>query len=368
MSHFCLLQDLQGYTADDLDLSTDQGLRTYWLDRFAGHFDDLAAHALESMGRGAARQISLAKDEFLKAIEQLRTAPPRDGEPPLNILRLNRLREDILRRHRITDPYKRVKEQETSAAIDLYPQTVKKLHLMDDEQKWLHLVQCVFAGNAFDLGAVGNGHTSRRTEDFLATLDAMKPRPWLVDDFDALLNDLLGGPPAKWARAVVFVDNAGSDFVLGLMPFVRELALAGTQIVLAANERAALNDMTVDETVDVVEQLAAVDLDLTALIDGQMIEVVSTGSSVALLDLSEVSDELNEAAQGAELVIVEGMGRAVESNFHTRFSVDSLKLALIKDPRVASRLGGQLHDCVCKYETIERPEEEGEPENEDAAP
>ena len=46
----------------------------------------------------------------------------------------------------------------------------------------------------------------------------------------------------------MFVDNAGRDLILGVMPLVREMALAGTMIVLAANELPSINDITVDET------------------------------------------------------------------------------------------------------------------------
>jgi len=80
-----------------------------------------------------------------------------------------------------------------------------------------------------------------------------------------------------------------------------------------------------------------------------MFEVVSSGNDIPLIDLSEVSDELNEAAADAELVVLEGMGRAIESNYDAAFKVDTLHLALLKDPLVAARVGGEVYDCVCKY-------------------
>ncbi|GAH88652.1 unnamed protein product, partial [marine sediment metagenome] len=130
------------------------------------------------------------------------------------------------------------------------------------------------------------------------------------------------------------------------------LPCAARKIVLAANELPSLNDVTADETVAIVEQLAEDDEDLATLITAEMFEVVSTGNDVPLIDLSEVSDELNEAAEGAELVILVGMGRAVESNLDAAFTADALKLALLKDPAVARRVGGEVYDCVCKYEPL----------------
>ena len=85
-----------------------------------------------------------------------------------------------------------------------------------------------------------------------------------------------------------------------------------------------------------------------------MLEVVSTGTDLPMIDLSDVSDELNDASADADLVILEGMGRAVETNFDAKFKVDTLKLALIKDPTVAKKVSpdGQMFDCVCKYEPV----------------
>jgi type II pantothenate kinase len=191
-------------------------------------------------------------------------------------------------------------------------------------------------------------------DEFFDAMDnRLKERPWLIDDFDHVEAALLDGPPAKWSKVVIFVDNAGPDFVLGVMPWARELSLIGTQVVLAANERASLNDMTVDETTDMVRRIAAIDPDLEAMIAAQMLEVASTGSGVPLLDLSEVSDELNEAAADADLVTFVGMGRALESNFDAELTVDAFHVAMLKDPAVASRLGGEVYDCVVRYSPVD---------------
>ena len=43
------------------------------------------------------------------------------------------------------------------------------------------------------------------------------------------------------------------------------------------------------------------------------------------------------------------MGRGVESNFDASFTVDALRLALLKDEHVAAGIGAALFDCICKY-------------------
>lgn len=349
MSHFCLLSEPDKYLAHDWDLVQDQAGREHWLELFAKHFIETLKHARMQYGRGATKPIAVAGEQFAAAIEKIRQNPASLPGGKLGIMEFCRLRESVLRANKLNDPFGYIKNRENASAARLYPQVVRKLHVMQNQAKWLHLVECVFAGNIFDLGATATLHLAEKPGDFLQAVENTKPRPWLIDNYDVLEKDLLSAPPTKWAKAVVFVDNAGSDFILGVMPLVRELALCGTKIVLAANELPSLNDITADEVATEVERLAAMDEDLAALINAGMFEVVSTGNDIPLIDLSNVTDELNQAAADAELVILEGMGRAVESNLDAKFSVDTLHLALLKDEAVAARVGGKLYDCVCKY-------------------
>lgn len=349
MSHFCLLRDPDNYVAHDWKLTDDEVACKYWLDLFANHFESTLDHAATRYGRRSTSKIEAARKQFSQVIDQLREDPASLAEGNLDIMTLCQLREKALRSNGLGDPFSHIKERENASAVELYPQVVRKVHAMENDDMWLHLIEGVFAGNIFDLGSPATMGLAHESVDFLATAEQTKARPWLTDDFDRLLDDLRPAPPTKWGKAVVFVDNAGSDLILGIMPLVRELALGGTAIILAANELPSLNDVTADETADIVENLAMIDHDLAALIEAGMFEVVSTGNDVPLIDLSDVSDELNEASQDADLVILEGMGRAVESNYDAAFSVDSIHLALLKDPAVSKRLGGEVYDCICKY-------------------
>ncbi len=349
MSHFCLLRDPASYVAHDWDLLADSSARQHWLDHFAKHFEVMLSHAAKQYGRKAAKSVADARQEFTAAIDKLRRKPRSLPSGKLDIYELCRLRDTTLRAHGLADPFKVVKDRENASAAALYPAVVRKLHAMTGKERWLHLVKCVFAGNVFDLGSQATMHLAAERTDFLGAVANGKPRPWLIDDFERLAEDLKAVPPAPWSKAVVFVDNAGSDFVLGVMPLARELALAGTKIVLAANELPSLNDITADETVAVLGHLAGTDEDLAALLEAGMFEVVSTGNGSPLIDLSQVSDELNEAATDGELVVLVGMGRAIESNLEAPFTVSALRLALLKDAAVAERIGGKLFDCVCKY-------------------
>jgi hypothetical protein len=52
-------------------------------------------------------------------------------------------------------------------------------------------------------------------------------------------------PPFR--RVMAFVDNAGADIVLGMLPFVREMLRLGCEVVMVANSLPAINDITAAE-------------------------------------------------------------------------------------------------------------------------
>jgi hypothetical protein len=58
---------------------------------------------------------------------------------------------------------------------------------------------------------------------------------------------------------------------------------------------------------------------------------------------------------GMNLVIIEGMSRD-ETNLYSRFTYDSLKLAMVKNKRVTETLfNGNLCDCICLFESGRPP-------------
>lgn len=54
--------------------------------------------------------------------------------------------------------------------------------------------------------------------------------------------------------------------------------------------------------------------------------------------------------QQVDLILLEGMGRAIHTNLYARFSVDCLKIAVIKNSWLACRLGGDLFSVIFQYE------------------
>jgi type II pantothenate kinase len=63
----------------------------------------------------------------------------------------------------------------------------------------------------------------------------------------------------------------------------------------------------------------------------------------------QVSPAVAAEAQECDLLVLEGMGRAIETNLLTQFTCDAWMLGMVKHPEVAACLGGRMYDCVCNY-------------------
>lgn len=55
-------------------------------------------------------------------------------------------------------------------------------------------------------------------------------------------------------------------------------------------------------------------------------------------------------AESTDLIVIEGMGRAIHTNFEALFKCDSLKVAVLKNRWLAKRLGGDMFSVVFKFE------------------
>jgi damage-control phosphatase, subfamily II, stand-alone protein len=257
-----------------------------------------------------------------------------------------------LRRAGFLDPYAAVKAEQTAQALDILPSVLAEHDAAADSiARMRSVLDGVFAGNIFDLGAAASaalfsdGHANAG-DVFRQAKAKLAPRPWAIDCLDAVLARFAG--PAH-RKAILFVDNAGSDIVLGMLPFARELLRRGTRVVVAANAVASINDVTCAEMHDIVERAVAMDDVFREASTSGQLRVISSGNDLPVIDLRHVGREVAEEARGADLVVLEGMGRGIETNLYAELQCESLKLAMIKHPEVAAMLGGRLYDCVCQY-------------------
>ena len=343
---FVLLKDSATYRACKWDMRDDHEGRIWWIDFFKKH-----VHVILDLGF----QMAIARDEPAEPVRQRMLAltdafdakfdafnadPVHSG--PVTILTLDEWRDELLRAYGFTDAFADLKQRENEGVLPLLAKVCKQLDALDGQEQFRAAIEGVFAGNIFDMGAAGSAQLLLAGKlDFFDTRKKLPARPWLVDQYDRFAERAARG----WKKCVFFVDNAGSDFMLGAVPFMRMLAQRGTEVVLATNERPTLNDMTYAEVTAWWPKMTAAEPSLAGL----PIEIVSTGTGEPLIDLAGVSPALNAAAADADLVILEGMGRGVESNLDADFACDAANLAMLKDPMVAKRLNGKLYDVVCRF-------------------
>jgi len=348
-----LLADPQGYIPCSTEnMQIDHEYRNYWLRHFEHHFETIMKLAGEQYGPSAAGRIAACRREFVALLHTIAADPM--SVDPLDLLVLDQLRQDKLIAHGLPDPFEKTKARENEACLPLYPKVVRELDSHRDEREALLLaVEGVFAGNIFDLGA---GATTKmfanESPDFFKVRDGLGgKRPWLVDGFEGLADRVLArGNMPRHKQMLFFCDNAGSDFVLGVMPFCRLMAKRGTRVVIAANRLPALNDMTVSEVKAWLPRLCAMDPVLDELVKrGQIVEIDS-GGTAPLIDLRQVSAEVNAFARETDLIVLEGMGRGLESNFEAKFTCNAIKIAMIKEEIVAQRHGGKNFDTVCRFD------------------
>jgi type II pantothenate kinase len=166
------------------------------------------------------------------------------------------MREHCLTEFDFHDVYLRQKQLENKQALALLPEHLGRLAGMEWEQRQEALALGFLAGNVFDWGAKEVALLMEAgTMDFQAALGAIGSRPWrrpVWDDVDRWIARMRGPPH----RAVcIFIDNSGGDIILGVLPFVEELLRRGSTIILCANSRPILNDVTYAELSSILGQV-----------------------------------------------------------------------------------------------------------------
>ncbi|KAG7584125.1 hypothetical protein ISN44_As08g036080 [Arabidopsis suecica] len=322
-----------------------------WINVFANSIPSFKKRAESDITvPDAPARAKIFAERYAGILEDWKKDPESNGGPPDGII-LGRVREHLLRELGFKDIFKKVKDEENAKAISLFPEVVSLSDAIEDDGKRLeNLVRGIFAGNIFDLGSAQLAEVfSKDGISFLATCQNLVPRPWVIDDLDNFQAKWIKKP---WKKAVIFVDNSGADIILGILPFARELLRRGTQVVLAANELPAINDVTYTELTDIVSQLKDGNGQLIG-VDTSKLLIANSGNDLAVIDLSRVSHELAYLSSDADLVILEGMGRGIETNLYAQFKCDSLKIGMVKHVEVAQFLGGRLYDCVFKYNEVQ---------------
>ncbi|XP_064455596.1 4'-phosphopantetheine phosphatase-like [Ornithodoros turicata] len=345
-----LLLDPAGYHADTVDLTRDAEARTYWLNCFEDAIDKFVEVAVRSQphkGDALARAL-MFKEKYIRRLQHLHEHPFAYGS--LTVRSLLDMREHCLIEFDFPDPYLQQKHLENEEALKHLHKRLLYLDTLPWQEKQEAVVVGLLAGNVFDWGAKEVAKLMNGGDfGFGDARGRLQARPWLMDDLDSWIQRLRGLPHHC---AAIFVDNSGMDVVLGVLPFARELLSRGTKVLLCANTRPALNDVTFEELQILIKRVSKVSPEIESAVQSGQLLVLDSGQSSPCLDLSRINLAVVEHMQRlkTDLIVLEGMGRAVHTNLHARLSCEAIKAAVLKNQWLAQRLGGEMFSVVFKYE------------------
>lgn len=282
-----------------------------------------------------------------KATDQVRT-----------IHEVTLIRENLLRSHGLVDPYQGIKAGETrrllpqaaSAAAEAWERGAE-----DGATSALAAVlSSVLAGNLFDLGSRTTQEAFRRGE-LNTGAAAERLRPWAEESLRALEPDALEllvpkpvalDQPAE-GRVLLFADNAGADFLLGLLPAALFWARRW-EVWIVVNSLPASSDITIEEARAHLALLAGTPVG--SAMHARRLRLVASGTGSPGIDLRHVSEELNRVAENAAWILLEGQGRGVETNWTTLFRCPVFRVALVKDALVAREIGLEPGSPVLRWD------------------
>ncbi|XP_035709681.1 4'-phosphopantetheine phosphatase isoform X4 [Folsomia candida] len=342
---FPLLCSSSEYFPDCVDLTKEVEARDYWLTCFQGWVERITLIAMESQTDSptSTDRALRCRQKLKSRLNYLQSNPCAYGL--LTVRSLLDTFEQSLREYDFPDPYWNLKQCENAAAVSELQLQLDHLDKLKWKDRQAELIYSFLAGNVFDWGAreVTSLLEGPDQFGFAEARAKVQKRPWLVDRLDEWINRLKD--PSKIHKCVaIFVDNSGFDFVLGVLPFVREFLSRGTKVILCSNSCPAVNDMTYPEMVGLLQELSVSQQWLREGLDSGQLKLAGTGQASPCLDLSRVSQDLINLVMLMEtdLVIIEGMGRTIHTNLYTKFKCEVIKLAVIKNKWLANRFGGDL--------------------------
>ncbi|KAJ3310341.1 Pantothenate kinase 4 [Boothiomyces sp. JEL0838] len=344
LKQFPLLLDPKSYNPDTTVL-TERHLHSYWIDLLDANLKSLVDIATEKNEDALARAEMFEK-MYRHHLSELKTNPNAYGT--LSVRSLLNLREQCLREMGFNDIFSKIKQKENSQALFGFSLLTSSLDKLSGKALVDELISNILAGNMYDWGAADIQEMIKKGElDFKVAQSKIGYDPQFYST-GKFRERLLTGPPYK--KCMIFVDNSGADLIFGILPFVRYLVSRGTEVVIAANEQPSVNDITVGELGDILEQISKIDLIIEKAYKSELLTFVSTGNASPCIDLDRVSEEVVSACTDVDLVIIEGMGRAIHTNYYAKLSVDTVKVAVFKNPQVAAELGAKMYDALFKYE------------------
>ncbi|VDP39741.1 unnamed protein product [Schistosoma margrebowiei] len=297
-------------------------------------------------------------ERYKRFLRELSADP--SGRGVLTVRCLLSAQQHFLREYGFGDVFCLQKRFENRGALSALMDRLGELSKLDWSNRQLSLIEGLLAGNMFDWGAAEAIQFLKEAPknkfgaaDFHVILDKVQSRPWLVDNYDNWIDRIsVSGSPYRCI--LIFCDNSGADIILGVLPFAMEFLNRGCKVIMAANSSPAINDITYQELELLLHMIASFEPLIAESLNNGQLMLAENGQTSPCLDFRLIASSLVQLAEReqVDLIVIEGMGRAIHCNLNAKFTVDTLKIAVIKNSWLARRLGGQLYGVIFKFEPV----------------
>jgi type II pantothenate kinase len=359
MPPFVHLVNGEDYLPGLWDLRFDGAARAAWAARLRESMERIQAGVAASERPEDVPRVEAAAAEWNALLSRLDEPAVHLNFPTVHDLTVER--ERLLRTHGVPDAFGSIKHVENVRSLSRYPDAVAAVEAArsrahgDPLAALDEAVRGMLAGNVFDLNSplVADEWGAGRLDFDRITRELPRPAVDHRQAFAEAWHAMQSGSEAR--KALIFVDNAGMDFVLGCVPLARALVQSGWQVTLAANELPALNDITAAEATGVLARISSRDPVVRTASRSRRLTVISTGNAAPGIDLRRVPAPLNDEAESAGLIIFEGQGRGIESTGRAVIARPTLRIAMVKSPIVAEHLGLRVLDTVVDFRPAGAP-------------
>jgi type II pantothenate kinase len=340
------------------DLARDTGVIPHWTAIFRANARFLLEIVAADGDRDAPPRASRAIEIFEALLRDLDSGEAREMR---TVHGVTLVREHLLRGHDLPDPYRGIKAREAGRLLLEVPAALERAWELasweGSREALIEVLSDLLAGNLFDLGSRWTQEAFRAGElDIAGARRAY--RGWVAErlaGWDPAVLERLEprprplGAPAE-GRVLLFADNAGPDFLLGILP-AAVFWSRRWEVVVVVNSLPASSDIAIEEA-------RAHWTLLGALPGGPLgraqaagrLALIESGTGSPGIDLRFVGASLNEKAGGASWILLEGQGRAIETNWTTPFLCPVLRAAVVKDPGVAERIGGSAGQPLLRWD------------------
>ncbi|KAK9507090.1 hypothetical protein O3M35_008906 [Rhynocoris fuscipes] len=340
-----LLNNPSSYRPHILDF-TIKYFRDYWLNCAEKSVESSVKAKIDKDQNGQDNSALLMfLESFRENIKFLKNYPSAFGVTTFMVIQ--HFIQQLKKEFGLHNSYYTTKRNECKAGLNNLKEWLKYFDDLPADQRCIEVSKSLLAGNMFDWGSaeINKLFVSNRL-DFKSALSIIPERPWLKDDLD-LWKTRMNGPPYKFAA--IFPDNCGFDFILGIIPFARELIKKGTKIAFCANVEPVLNDVTTNDIKILLEDICNLCPIINDAYKNNKILIVDHSRCSPCLNLRYVNKEFADLCDEIDLLVIDGMGRSVHTNFDVNIKIDCLKVAVIKDHWFSKELGGQEFAAVYSF-------------------